>query len=145
MRCGFPAKEHTGKDYNERFSRFFRLFIEIDQVEGLFPRQCRVCQTTFAGMAEYCSATKPKAHCFEDCRGVDSTPFMMVYRHCSCGNTLVLTLGEKAFPSLDSFWQMLQDEAEESGRTLKEVVTDFTDQFDRYLLSLNNPCAKRAE
>jgi hypothetical protein len=132
----------TDNDYNERFLDFFRLFAEIDEVESLFPKECRVCRTTFAGMAEYCCATHPKGHCFEDCRGMNAAPFMMVYRHCPCGNTLVLTLTEKAFPSLNAFWEMLHHEAEESGRSLKEVVADFADQCDCYLLSLNNPCAK---
>lgn len=144
MKRGIPPEHHADSDYNDCFLEFFELFSEVDEVETLFPKECRVCGTTFAGMAEYCCATMPKGHCFEDCRGMNATtPFMMVYRHCTCGNTLVMTLTEKAFPDLDAFWEMLHEEAEKSGRSLKEVVEDFADQCDCYLLSLNNPCAKR--
>jgi hypothetical protein len=63
---------------------------------------------------------------------------MMLYRHCTCGNTLVLSLTEKIFPELNAFWEMLQKEASESGRSLKEVVADFARQLDSYVLSRNS-------
>jgi hypothetical protein len=122
-----------------------RLLVETGTIARLFPRECRVCGTTFADLSEYCCATKPRAHCFEDCRSLSAEPFMMLYRHCNCGNTVVMTLTENAFPELNAFWEMLQDEAEQSNRSLKEVVADFARQFDRYLFSLNSSGETRTE
>ncbi len=134
MKSGFHRQQNVCREINGRFLEFMKLFGRVDAVAGLFPRECRVCRTMFASVEEYCGATSPKGHCFEDCRSFNATPVMMLYRHCTCGNTLVLTLTEEEFPGLDSFWQMLQDEAEESGRSVKEVAADFADQCDRYML-----------
>ena len=139
MKICLPRTENTVSGYNKRFLKFLRLLAEMNSNESLFPRECRVCGTKFRNVAEYCCATKPKGHCFEDCRELTSShPFMMLYRHCTCGNTLVLSITASAFPDLDSFWQMLHDEANDSGRGLKEVIAKFSGQFDCYLLELNN-------
>ncbi|MBI5251252.1 MAG: hypothetical protein HY912_17325 [Desulfomonile tiedjei] len=141
MKTSLPREEHPNGECNERFLEFVRLFAGMNANEGLFPRECRVCGTTFRNVAEYCYATYPKGHCFEDCRDLaQSDPFMMLYRHCKCGNTLVLRITEKIFPDLDAFWQMLHHEAEDSARPLKEVIAEFSDKCDCYLLNLKDSC-----
>lgn len=139
MKICIPREENTVSGYNKRFLKFLRLLAEMNEGEGLFPRECRVCGTKFRNVAEDRCATQPKGHCFEDCRHLTSShPFMMLYRHCTCGNTLVVSIGAGAFPDLDSFWHMLQNEAKDSGRDLKEIIERFADQFDCYLLELSN-------
>jgi len=76
---------------------------------------------------------------FEDCKEVMGKPFTMVYRHCPCGNTLVLTLTEENFPSLDRMWAMLHAEATKSGIPLEALVKEFSRQCDRYILCGDNP------
>jgi hypothetical protein len=145
MTLSYPPQPTDNTQYNENFLEYIKLFVETNAVAMLFPRECRVCGTTFADLVEYCCATSPRAHCFEDCRGLGAAPFMMLYRHCTCGNTLVLSITEKAFPWLNTFWEMLQEEAEESKRSLKAVVADFAKQFETYLLSLNSSGKKPTE
>lgn len=138
MKTSPPSQQTIDIQYNEHFLEYMKVLAETETIASLFPRECRVCRTTFADLSEYCCATIQRAHCFEDCRRLSSEPFMMLYRHCTCGNTLVVTITEKVFPELNAFWEMLQHEAEESNRSLKEVVADFARQFDSYLLSLNS-------
>jgi hypothetical protein len=126
--------------------RFVAFIQEIDKLAGderLFPRSCRVCGKNFRTLAEYLCATVPRGHCYDDCRTMRPRPFMMVYRHCTCGNTLVLSVDDQVFPVLDLFWKMLEEESERTGQSLKEVVSDFAVQCDCYLLSQNNPCEKK--
>jgi hypothetical protein len=138
MKITLCLTETSSIDFNKRFLEFFRLLANGKIDRGLFPRDCRLCGETFQDVAEYCCLTKPKAHCFEDCRSLsDSNPFMLFYRHCKCGNTLAVTISEDMFPDLHLFWQMLHDESEGSGRMLKDVIIEFVGQFDQYLKSLN--------
>lgn len=124
--------EHEGV-YNERFLKFIEALVLINRNDKLFPKQCRTCGTSFDSLAEYLSATIPKAHTWEDCQAVMKKPYTMLYRHCTCGNTLVLTLTEDTFPMLQELWAMLGEEAEKSGRRLEDVVTDFAEQCDQYM------------
>lgn len=82
---------------------------------------------------------------FEDCKEVMGKPFTMVYRHCPCGNTLVLTLTDTNFPSLDRMWSMLHDEATNSGVPLEALVREFARQCDRYIVRGDNPCESGAK
>jgi hypothetical protein len=63
-------------------------------------------------------------------------PFTMMYRHCSCGNTLVTTLTDEIFEELEELWKTLRQIAKESGRPLNNVVNDFCKECDEYLGSL---------
>jgi hypothetical protein len=69
------------------------------------------------------------------CREVMGRPFTMMYRHCPCGNTLILTFTEEILPALDEFWGMLRREAERAGLPLRQVVGEFSGQCDRYIIS----------
>lgn len=124
------------------------MLAEMDATTGegkLFPKKCRVCNKEFHRFSEYLCATTPKGHVFEDCKEVMGKPFTMMYRHCPCGNTLVLSLTEQTFPKLDLMWSMLRDEATASKRPLQEVVKEFSSQCDRYILERDNPCARGNE
>jgi len=132
-----PAPEQNLEEYeakyDERFLKFIKLLVLLDNSDKLFPKPCRACGTSFSTFSEYLSATIPKGHTWEDCEEVMKKPFTMLYRHCTCGNTLVLTLTEETFPLLKEFWATLREEAEQSGRPLKDVVTDFAEQCDQYM------------
>ncbi len=120
-------------EYNPRFLEFIELLMRINTSDALFPKECRACGKRFRSLSEYVCTTAPKAHTFEDCHEVMHKPFTMVYRHCTCGNTLVLSLTEQNFPHLKDFWTMLQREAEETGRPLHAVVTEFTEECERFM------------
>lgn len=66
-------------------------------------------------------------------------PYTMIYRHCRCGNTLVLTITEDIFPGLQDFWIMIKHEAEVSGREMKEIIAEFAEEWEISLLE-NHPC-----
>jgi hypothetical protein len=124
-----PEEEIHG-ECDDFFGKSMRLFLEIDEHDKLFPKVCRTCGRTFGSFSEYLDATTPKGHSFEDCQEIMGKPFTMIYRHCLCGNTLVLTLTEEVFPMLDLFWSILKEEAEMSGRPLKELVTEFATKLE---------------
>jgi hypothetical protein len=130
------SKSDTPCDACEWFIEFIKLLGSIDSDQRLFPKQCRVCGRQFFSFPEYVSCTSTKGHAFEDCREVMGRPFTMMYRHCPCGNTLVLTFTEEIIPTLDEFWRMLRREAEKSGRPLREVVAEFGHECDRYMSTL---------
>jgi hypothetical protein len=123
--------------FTKGFIEFLELFAHLGEKGNIFPRECRVCKKTFYNMTDFSGTTIPKKHCFEDCR-TEKRRFMMFYRHCTCGNTLVLLLTDEMFPELDSFWDMLQRESKNSQRSLQQTTADFADQLDRYLLESNN-------
>jgi hypothetical protein len=129
------SAEETEESYDGRFLEFIKQLVLIDKSEQLFPKQCRTCGTSFDSLSEYLCATVPKAHSWQDCEEVMGKPFTMMYRHCTCGNTLVLTLTEATFPLLRELWSMLRDEAEKRGRPLDEVVGEFSEQCDSYMFS----------
>lgn len=131
--CAPVQQDVEGGAYNEQFLKFIKLLAQMDRNEKLFPKPCRACGTTFDSFAEYLSATVPKGHTWEDCEEVMKKPFTMLYRHCTCGNTLVLSLTEETFPMLREFWAMLHAEAEKSQRPLKDVVKEFSEQCDQYM------------
>jgi hypothetical protein len=129
------SREEIKAEYNGRFLEFIRLLVSIDKSEQLFPKQCRTCGTSFLSLSDYLCATIPKGHSWQDCEEVMGKPFTMIYRHCTCGNTLVLTLTEKSFPMLRDLWSMLADEAKKSGKPLDEVVGEFSEQCDNYMFA----------
>jgi hypothetical protein len=132
--------------HNPRFVQFFKLLAEMAATEEtgkLFPKKCRVCDKEFRRFSEYLCATTPKGHVFEDCKEVMGKPFTMMYRHCPCGNTLVLSLTEETFPPLDLMWSVLREEVASSGLPLNDVVKEFSRQCDQYVLQRENPCSQR--
>lgn len=119
--------------YNPRFLPFIELFTSINGHKKLFPKVCRTCGRTFESLARYLWCTVAKGHCLEDAEEVMSQPYTMTYRHCSCGNTLVLTFTEETYPKLSDLWAMLRKVAEDTHTPLTEVVQDFSEQWERYM------------
>ncbi len=135
----------TDRSRDEQFLHFIRLFEGIKSHKKLFPKECRVCGKKFASYPEYVRDTFPKAHMLEDCSEVMKRGFTMMYRHCECGNTLILTFTDEILPALDEFWCMLRREADRSGQPLRQVVKDFGRQCDRYMISRLDTSGRSAE
>jgi len=136
--------EHQGpvqRDYHPRFLEFIKHLAGINSTEKLFPKACRTCGKVFPSFGHYLIDTIPKAHSFEDCEEVMGSPFTMIYRHCGCGNTLVLTLTLDNFPLLDELWIMLREEAEIRGEPLPVVVRAFAEQCRWYFASRSEEAA----
>jgi hypothetical protein len=129
--------------YDERFLEFLRGLAAIGKDDKLFPKDCRTCGKTYHSFPQYLCATTPKGHGFEDESDVMNRPFTMVYRHCPCGNTLVLTLTQDTFPLLDKMWAMLKEVAEERDQPLRQVVSKFVEECVGYILLRDNPCLER--
>jgi hypothetical protein len=128
------AETFSESDYNPRFLEFLRLFLAINDDGKLFPKECRTCGRTFTSLANYLWSTVAKVHCLEDAEPIMGRPFTMTYRHCGCGNTLVLTFTDETYPLLGALWAMLRQEAEQRGRPLKEVVRDFAEQWHLFMV-----------
>ncbi|MGB6068649.1 MAG: hypothetical protein WBG50_27890 [Desulfomonilaceae bacterium] len=133
--------ERTHGECNERFSEYIKLLAAIGRNHELFPKDCRTCGKKFGSFSEYVWATAPKGHSLEDCSDVMLRPFTMIYRHCPCGNTLVLTLTRETFPMLDNMWAMLHSVAAERHEPLQTVVSQFVQECSDYILVRNNQCA----
>jgi hypothetical protein len=119
---------------NERFSEFIKLFHTIGKDDRLFPKMCGTCGAEYHSFSEYLQGTQPVGHGLEDVKRVMHAPYTMQYRNCACGTTLILSLTEQIYPELDRFWNMLQQEADETGQSLRQVVADFREQCNRYIL-----------
>lgn len=128
--------ESDDSGFNREFLEFLKLFARINYNKKLFPKSCRTCGKTFERLADYVCMTIPKRHSLQDCRAVMGMPFTMMYRHCTCGNTLVLTFTEESYPSLDDLWTMLRKESVDSGKKLEDVTEDFVDQLELFMSGL---------
>ncbi|MEI7449045.1 MAG: hypothetical protein WCJ75_05420 [Desulfomonile sp.] len=129
--CGEPNHNKPGSNLTE----FIELFALLHDDEKLFPKICRTCGKNYGSFPEYVLDTVAKGHCLEDCSEVMHKPFTMMYRHCKCGNTLVLTLTKETFPRLDDFWAMLRKKAHESAMTLHEVVMNFAQECEHSIVA----------
>jgi hypothetical protein len=119
---------------NKRFSEFIKLFHMIGKDDKLFPKICGACGAEYHSFSEFLQGTRPLGHGLEDVKSVMRVPYTLQYRNCACGTTLVLSLTADTYPELDRFWNMLRQEAEETGQGLPEVVADFREQCNRYIL-----------
>ncbi len=135
------SSKENEETVNPRFLEFLKRFADIHDDERLFPKQCRACGQEYVSFEEYLCHTIAKKHVLEDCSSVMKRPYTMVYRHCPCGNTLVVALTIEVFPDLEGLWRMLRDEADARGLPLVQVVGEFSAACDKHLL-LANPCLK---
>jgi hypothetical protein len=119
---------------NTRFREFMEAFLHVGENGDLFPKQCRACKRVFESYAQYLRQTIPKRHVMEDCSDVMRKPYTMLYRHCLCGNTLVLSLTDESYPLLDEMWAALRAEAERTGKALESVVGEFREACDRHVI-----------
>ena len=135
-------EHHLGKQdisYNPRFLKFIKIFAAIGRDERFFPKSCNTCGRTYGSFPEYMKSTTPVGHSLEDYAEAMDSPFTMQYRNCSCGSTLVISFTEGVFPILQEFWDTLKKEAEDTGKDVREVVCEFRDQCNHYLLSSKAP------
>ncbi|AFM27308.1 hypothetical protein [Desulfomonile tiedjei] len=133
MESGFHAEEEYRVD--SFFHRTIDLFDAVDRHEKLFPKVCRACGRTYPDLSTYISETKPKGHTMDDCSEVMGKQFTMLYRHCLCGNTLVLTFTDDIFPLLAVFWSNMKEEARSCGMTLKDFTAEFVGKWELLILS----------
>ncbi len=128
-------QRHTAQDVDTRngdLNRFMELFAGIGQHDKLFPKYCKTCGKKYASFRDYVVDTIAKAHCLEDCSDVMGRPYTMMYRHCGCGNTLVLSITDAELPALEEFWHAVATVAEISGRDPKSIVLDFALQCETH-------------
>jgi hypothetical protein len=118
---------------------FLQSFIDAGAESKRFPKSCSLCGRKYSNMADYIHSTHAKGHSLEDYRRTMGKPFTMIYRHCACGNTLALALTGADCFFLDQFWEAISLEAQLSGRSVREVVSDFVSQWELYIISENNP------
>lgn len=119
---------------NGDLTRFIELFAHIGMHEKLFPKYCKTCGRKYASFLDYVLDTVAKTHCLEDCSDVMGRPYTMMYRHCGCGNTLVLSITDEVLPALDEFWEAIARHAETSGRSPKSIVLDFSRHCETHFL-----------
>jgi hypothetical protein len=124
---------------NNAFLKFRQFFVEAGAEGKRFPKTCSLCGKKYLNLADYVRSTHTKGHSMEDYRGAMGKPFTMIYRHCSCGNTLALALTGDDCSFLDQFWQAISLEAQLSGRSVREVVSEFVSQWELYIISDNDP------
>jgi hypothetical protein len=129
----FPA-EVEDISFDRYFQEFIEAFKRFNSNGALFPKLCRVCDRSFNSYAEYVELTVPKGHVFEDGSETMGSPWTMLYRHCVCGNTLVLTLTDESFPELEQFWEKMRLLADTSGKPLKEIVSLFREECDGHIM-----------
>jgi cation diffusion facilitator family transporter len=127
-----------GKDgrfnYNEKFLEFIKAFSNIGADSRIFPKTCNTCGTVFHSFPEYIHDTSPTAHCLEEYGNAAEASFTMQYRNCHCGSTLTIAFTKEIYPLLERFWEMLGRESKETGKPLREVVTEFREQCNRYVI-----------
>lgn len=127
-----------GFQYNERFLEFIKLFAGIGRDSRLFPKTCRTCGRVYRSFPEYIHDTSPAGHCLEEYGGSQDPHFTMQYRNCMCGTTLTIAFTKETYPLLEQFWEMIGKESKASGKPLREVVLDFREQCNRYVIDQEN-------
>lgn len=133
-----PCAAEESSQIDPKFAEFMELFALIGSDEKLFPKPCRTCGKVYPSFADFVGGTVAKGHCLEDCSQVMGKPYTMMYRHCECGNTLVLSLTDDVFPELNDFWEMMMQEAEARGIPLRSVVMEFANSCESHLCSSND-------
>lgn len=122
--------------YNERFLEFIKLFACIGEDSRLFPKKCRTCGKEYQNFPDYLHETSPLQHCLEDYRGSSAELGTMQYRNCGCGTTLAINFTKDVYPLMDDFWEMIETEAKEKDKSVREVVSEFREQCNRYIREL---------
>jgi hypothetical protein len=127
-----------GFKYNERFLEFIRRFAQIGSDSRIFPKTCHTCGRVYRSFPEYIHNTSPAAHCLEEYGNAMDANFTMQYRNCHCGSTLTIAFTKETYPLLDSFWEMMGKESKATGKPLREVVAEFREQCNRYVVEGDN-------
>jgi hypothetical protein len=117
--------------------KFRKFFMDAGAAGNRFPKKCSLCGRKYSSLADYIRYTHTKGHSMENYRSAMGKPFTMIYRHCACGNTLALGLTGADCLFLDDFWEAISSEAHLSGRSVREVVSDFISQWESCVISDN--------
>ncbi len=115
---------------NPNFLKFMNLLAQLNKSGRIPPKVCRACGKVYCDLDQYIWDTEAKAQTMEDAGGVMSKAFTMLYRNCSCGNTLVLTLTGEIFPEISEFWEMIRNEAQTNGLPVRDVVLSFMNDWE---------------
>ena len=134
-RSGGPRKGA----FNSQFVEFIELFATIGTDEKIFPKRCNTCGKIYQSFPEYIHRTEPEDHCLEDYRELREGFGTMQYRKCYCGSTLTIIFAEDDYPTLDRFWEMIGREAKERGTTIRDVVREFREECNRYVVEHSSP------
>ena len=121
--------------------KFIKLLEQLNKSGKIPAKECRACGKVYCDLYQYIWDTEAKAQTMEDAGGVMDKAFTMLYRNCSCGNTLVLTLTGDTFPEITDFWNAMRLQAESGHESLKEVVTSFMSDWEAYIIK-NTPCKR---
>lgn len=100
----------------------------------MFPKKCRTCGREYCSFPEYIHQTLPVAHGLEPYTDSLEEIQTMQYRNCRCGSTLAINLTRESYPLLGSFWEMIAGEAERTGRPSRDIVMEFREQCNRYII-----------
>jgi hypothetical protein len=125
-----PESKEPDNPRKQLFDAFIEHFYSVNSHEGVFPKKCRTCGKEYESLHHYICDTEAKAQTMEDVGEIMGKSFTMVYRNCSCGNTLVVTITEEIMPQITEFWDSLKLEAEISGHSLKHIVTSFVEEWE---------------
>ena len=115
------------------FSSFVQQFSIMNNSRNIFPKKCRTCGKEYGSLYQYLCDTEAKAQSMEDAGEIMGKSSTMIYRNCSCGNTLVVTVTDQILPTISNFWRELRQMAEIQGKPLKEVVALFVEEWERQI------------
>ncbi|MGO8881934.1 MAG: hypothetical protein ACLPVO_12380 [Desulfomonilaceae bacterium] len=124
------------------FKDFIQQFSLINNDKDLFPKKCRTCGKKYESLYHYIYDTEAKAQSMEDAGEIMGKSFTMIYRNCSCGNTLVVSVTDEILPSIKDFWKAVRRLAYKSNMPVKEIVTSFVDEWERQIRNHFN-CVQR--
>lgn len=113
------------------FDDFIEQFSSINNDKNLFPKKCRTCGKKYDSLYRYIFDTEAKAQSMEDAGEILGQSCTMIYRNCSCGNTLVVTIRDETLPSIGDFWEAMRHLEQNSEETLKNIVTAFVEEWER--------------
>jgi hypothetical protein len=126
--------KHREDGYNEKYLEFIKAFAEIGQDSGLFPKTCRTCGNVYKSFPDYINRTSPVAHGLEPYTDSMDVLRTMQYRNCRCGSTLSINFTSDTFPLLERFWEMMGKQSKETGKPVREIVLEFREQCNRFML-----------
>ncbi len=124
------------------FKDFIQQFSLINNDKDLFPKKCRTCGKKYESLYHYIYDTEAKAQSMEDAGEIMGKSFTMIYRNCSCGNTLVVSVTDEILPSIKDFWKAVRRLSYKSNMPVKEIVTSFIDEWESQIRNHFN-CVQR--
>jgi hypothetical protein len=127
--------EDNGVKYNRKYFEFIKAFALIGKDSRIFPKKCRTCGREYFSFPEYIHRTNPRAHCLEQYSVPLDANQTLQYRNCACGTTLVIMFTKETLPVLDGFWETLGKESKRRNKPLREVVLEFREQCNRYVVA----------